>query len=230
VSRRARAIAFACAALACAGLAAAIAGGYRGEVASQFGDLRPVVVARSDLAAGRPLRPPDARRLLELRRVPAQFAPIDALDSIQSAIGLAPRTPVPAGAYLLASQLRAPGGTRRARGRTSVPPGREAVDIAVRSAEPLATSGDPAGTRVDVIVTTEPGPGGGPGRTYMAAEAVPLLALRQTDSAAGDPGGTPVLDVGGWTATLALTRDQAIRLIQAESFARQVRLIRHSGR
>jgi Flp pilus assembly protein CpaB len=230
VSRRARAIAFACAALTCAGLAAAIAGGYRGNVASQFGDLRPVVVARGDLAAHRPLRPGDARRLLELRRIPAQFVPIDALESVESAIGLAPRTPVPAGAYLLASQLRAPGAPRGGRGRTSVPPGREAVDIAVRSAEPLATSGDPAGTRVDVIVTTEPGPGGGPGRTYVAAEAVPLLALRQPDSAGTDAGGAPLLEVGGWTATLALTRDQAIRLIQAESFARQVRLIRHSGR
>ena len=30
---------------------------------------------------------------------------------------------------------------------------------------------------------------------------------------------------GGWTATLALRRSQAVRLIQAESFARQVRLI-----
>lgn len=230
MSRRARAIAFACAALACAGLAAAIAGGYRGEVASQFGDLRSVVVARGDLAAHRTLRPGDAKRLLELRRVPAQFAPIDALESVESAIGLTPRTPVPAGAYLLASQLRAPGASGGARSRTSVPPGREAVDIAVRSAEPLATSGDPVGIRVDVIVTTEPGPGGGPGRTYLAAEAVPLLALRQPDPAGADPGGAPVLEAGGWTATLALTRDQAIRLIQAESFARQVRLIRHPGR
>jgi Flp pilus assembly protein CpaB len=230
VNRRARAIAFAGAALTCAALAATVAGGYRGEVASQFGDLRPVVVARGDLAANRPLRLGDVERLLELRRVPAQFAPSDALDSVESAVGLAPRIPVPAGAYLLGSQLRAPGPPRAGRGGTSVPPGREAVDIAVQSAGPLATSGDPVGTRVDVIVTTEPGPGGGPGRTYLAAEAVPLLALHQPGPAGADSGGASVLDAGGWTATLALTRDQAIRLIQAESFARQVRLIRHSGR
>jgi Flp pilus assembly protein CpaB len=230
VSRRARAIAFACAALACAGLAAAIAGGYRGDVASQFGDLRPVVVARGDLAAGRPLRPADAGRLLELRRVPARFAPIDALDSIEGAIGLVPRTPVAAGAYLLASQLRPPGRPRGDGGGTSLPPGREPVDIAVRGAEPLVAAGDPAGIRVDVIVTTEPGPGGGPGRTYLAAEAIPLLALGQPESPGADPGGAPVFDAGGWTATLALTRAQAIRLIQAESFARQIRLIRHPGR
>ena len=37
------------------------------------------------------------------------------------------------------------------------------------------------------------------------------------------PGSAP----GAWTATLALTRPQALRLIQAENFARQVRLIAH---
>jgi hypothetical protein len=34
--------------------------------------------------------------------------------------------------------------------------------------------------------------------------------------------------VGAWTATLALTRPQALRLIEAENFAREVRLIHHA--
>ncbi len=64
------------------------------------------------------------------------------------------------------------------------------------------------------------------GRTYVAAEGVELLALGQS----GDPGagdGLPGPGPGAWTATLALTRPQALRLIQAENFARQVRLIAH---
>jgi hypothetical protein len=34
---------------------------------------------------------------------------------------------------------------------------------------------------------------------------------------------------GDWSATLALTRAEALRLIQAENFARQVRLMPHLG-
>ncbi|MGH2986646.1 MAG: hypothetical protein ACRDLO_08170, partial [Solirubrobacterales bacterium] len=80
------------------------------------------------------------------------------------------------------------------------------------------------GRRVDVVVTSEPGPGGGAGRTYVAAEAVALLDLR---AGGGADAGDPVTGVGGetWMATLALTREQALRLIHAESFARGVRLI-----
>jgi Flp pilus assembly protein CpaB len=224
MSRRARAIAFACAALVCAGLAAAVAGGYRTDLESQLGPLRPVVVARARLPAHQALRPAQASRLLEIRRVPERFAPPGALTSTEQATGRAPAAAVPAGAYLLASQLRTQGDRPR-----SDPPrlgsGRQPVQIAVSGADALgATGGDPAGSRVDVIVTTEPGPGGGRGRTYIAAKAVELLALAQS----GDPtagAGLPGSDYATWTATLALTRRQALRLIQAENFARQVRLI-----
>ena len=225
MSRRARAIAFACAALACAGLAAALAGGYRTDLESQLGPLRPVVVARARLSAHQALRPAEASRLLEVRRVPERFSPPGAVTSAEQAIGRAPAAAIPAGAYVLASQLRTPG----VRHRRSDPPrlgsGRQPVEIAVSGAEALAAvGGDPRGSRVDVIVTTEPGPGGGSGRTYVAAEDVELLALRQS----GDPGagaGFPGPGSAAVTATLALTRPQALRLIQAENFARGVRLI-----
>jgi Flp pilus assembly protein CpaB len=226
VSRRARAIAFACAALACAALAAGLAGGYRGEVESQLGELRSVVVARTELAAGRPLRPSAVRRGLELRRVPDRFAPVDALGSIEDAIGLVPRSPVPPGGYLLSSQLRAPG-SGGGQQRIRLPPGREPVDIAVTAAESLAAGGDPGGMPVDVIVTTEPGPGGGKGRTYVAAGPVRLLELRPEGVPPPEPDTMPAIETSAWIATMALTREQALRLIQAESFARQVRLIRH---
>jgi hypothetical protein len=71
VSRRARAIAFGCAALMCAGLAAAVAGGYRSDLDSQLGPLRQVVVARAQVPARSRLGAADAERLLEVRRVPA---------------------------------------------------------------------------------------------------------------------------------------------------------------
>jgi Flp pilus assembly protein CpaB len=227
VSRRARAVAFGVSALACAGLAASIAGGYRGEIESQLGPLRTVLVAGADLPAGRALHVGADASPLELRRIPARFVPPGALHAVEEAAGLAPMAPVPAGAYLLAAQLRPPGRGHRGRSPGRLPPGREPVELAVSGAEPLAAAGDPAGMRVDVIVTSEPEPGRGPGRTYVAAEAVRLLALDQGGDRSGGPG---VLAPPAWTATLALSRDQALRLIQAENFARQLRLIPASGR
>src|SRR5438093_1340910 len=43
--RRVRAIMFGCAALLCAGLAAAMTGGYRQDIQTELGPLRPVVAA-----------------------------------------------------------------------------------------------------------------------------------------------------------------------------------------
>jgi len=57
----------------------------------------------------------------------------------------------------------------------------------------------------------------GPGRTYVAAAGVPLLALGAGPEGPG-PGGTSA-------ATLALTKAQALRLIAAESFARRLTLL-----
>lgn len=224
MSRRARAIGFACAAILCAILAAAIASGYSGRVAGQFGSLRAVVVASGDLPAHRPIRTADAHRLLAVRRVPERFVPPDALSASQAAIGLAPAARIPAGSYLLSGQLRAPGSRAAARDEPAVGAGRQPVEIAVAGAEALAAGGhDPTGMRVDVVVTSEPGPGGGEGRTYVAAAGVRLLAL--AEGAASDSASDPLATAGQWTATVALTRPQALRLIQAESFARAVRLI-----
>src|SRR5207247_6293393 len=136
----------------------------------------------------------------------------------------------PAGGYLLASQLRAPGAGPAARRRSRLGPGRTPVEIAVSAAGALAASGsDPVGSRVDVVVTTEPHAAAATGRTYVAASGVRLLALRQ--SANGDPSAAagPAIGSGGWAATLALARPQALKLIEAQSYARAVRLI-ESGR
>jgi len=222
MSRRARAVGFAAAALVCAAVAAGMAGGYRTEVADQLGPLRPVVVARESLPAERAIRPQAVARLLEVRRVPSRFVPPGALSVPGEAAGRAPVAPIPAGSYVAASQLVAPESQRR-RPPQGIGDGRHPVEIAVAAAGGLAAAPG-AARRVDVVVTTEPGPGAGPGRTYVAAEAVRLLDLR---SAGGDPGAAalPGPNPASSIATLALTRAEALRLIQAESFARQVRLI-----
>jgi hypothetical protein len=87
----------------------------------------------------------------------------------------------------------------------------------VSGAEALLAAGvNPQGTKVDVVVTTEPS-GSGLGRTYVAAAGVPLLALGPGADGPG-PGGASA-------ATLGLTRRQALQLIAAESFARKLTLL-----
>jgi pilus assembly protein CpaB len=212
MSRRRRAVGFMLGAILAAVAAATIADGYRRSVVRGYGELRPVLVASADLPAGREIDPAVAAEQLEVRRVPVRFAPEAALAAPQEALGLIPAANIPAGSYLLAAQLRPP---RPEGGGAGLGHGRRPVEIAVSGAGALgAFGGQPVGSRVDVVVTTEPS-GSGNGRTYVAAPAVPLLALT--------PGGTG--EAGMATVTLGLTRSQALRLIAAESFARRVTVI-----
>ncbi len=220
MSRRARATAFLVLAVGCAALAAALANGYGASVARSFGPLREVVVAGRDLPAGEPIGPERLSHSLELRRVPARFVPPGTLSVPQQALGREPQAMLPAGSYVLAAQLRVPR-ARSPRG-PRLANGRRPVEIAVSGGEALlASGGSPQGSIVDVVVTTEPR-GPGPGRTYVAAAEVRLLALTRQDPAGPGPS-------AGWSATLALTRGQALRLIEAESFARSVRLLPRPG-
>jgi Flp pilus assembly protein CpaB len=174
--------------------------------------LRPVLVVASNLEAGKAIDPMVAAEKLEVRRVPLRFAPPDVLADPAEAVGLVPAVSIPSGSYLSAAQLRAP---RRSAG-PRLGDGRRPVEIAVSGAGALSTFGtQPVGSRVDVVVTSEPS-GSGAGRTYVAAPAVPLLGL---GPGAEGPGGETA------TATLGLTRAQALRLIGAESFARRVTVI-----
>jgi pilus assembly protein CpaB len=212
MSRRARALWFVLAALAAAAAAAAIADGYGASVVRGYGELRPVVVASAALRPGEPISPRRAAAALETRRVPVRFVPTGALRSPAEAVGLVPAAAVPAGAYVLAPQLRPPRADR-APGRLR--DGRRAVQVSVGGAAALLVGGHAEGSAVDVVVTTEP-TGGGRGRTYVAAAGVPLLALTPLPGAGAE---------GAAAATLALTRRQALRLIAAESFARQLTLL-----
>jgi Flp pilus assembly protein CpaB len=218
MSRRARAIAFGIAALVAAVIAGTIADGYGDSVARGYGALRPVVVASAQLPAGKPLVPTAAEADLEVRQVPARFVPLGALRDPAEALGLAPAAAIPSGAYLLAAQLRPP---RPDAPGPRLAGGRRPVQVAVSGAAALAIGGgDPVGARVDVVVTAEP-TAGGTGHTYVAAAGVPLLGL----------GAGPEGEAGDVAeATLGLTRSQALRLIAAESFARQVTVMPHGSR
>jgi Flp pilus assembly protein CpaB len=212
IRRRARAVAFLALALVCAVAGAAIAAGYGSRVARGYGPLRRVVVVEAALAAGRRIGPRQVSSSLGVRRVPARFVPSGALTAPGDALGLVPSSPAPAGSYLVAAQLRPP---RRHR-RRGLGGGRRPVEISVSGADALLAVGRGGRGRVDVVVTSEPG-GPGPGRTYVAAAGVPLLALRDGVEGPG-PGGIAA-------ATLGLTRRQALRLIAAESFARKVTIV-----
>jgi Flp pilus assembly protein CpaB len=212
MSRRGRAVGFLLAALLAAVAAAAVADGYGERVVAGYGQLRPVLIASANLRAGEEIDPRVATEKLQVRRVPVRFAPPGALAAPTQALGQAPSVPVPAGSYLLASQLRSP---QDASGGAVLGGGRRPVEILVSGAGALSALGvQPVGSKVDVVVTTEP-EGSGNGRTYVAAAAVPLLGL-----APGGEGGA-----GEATATLGLTRPQALHLIAAQSFARGLTVI-----
>jgi Flp pilus assembly protein CpaB len=214
MSRRARAIVFAALALLAAATAAAIANGYGSSVARGYGPLRPVIVLTQGLRPDGPLGPEDLSAALAVRRVPERFVPPGALVSPTAALGLVPASPLSAGSYLLASQLHPPRPRRRS---VAALGDRRPVEISVSGADALlAIRGPSPGAKVDVVVTTEPA-GAGAGRTYVAAAGVPLLALGPGADGPG-PGGASA-------ATLGLTRRQALRLIEAESFARKLTLL-----
>ncbi|HEU5252631.1 MAG TPA: SAF domain-containing protein [Solirubrobacterales bacterium] len=211
MSRRARAVSFLLAAAIAAVAAAALAEGYGESVVRGYGRLRPVVVATADLPPGEELGPEAVAEDLEVRQVPVRFVPPPTLADPAEAIGLVAAARVPAGSYLLATQLRSP----RARPAGALGRDRRPVEIAVAGVGALTALGvQPVGSEVDVVVTTEPS-GSGDGRSYVAAAAVPLLGL------GGGGEGTP----GEALVTLGLTRGQALRLLAAESFARRITVI-----
>ena len=148
--------------------------------------------------------------------MPESFVPPDALGASEEALGRRLATALPAGSYLTASAFKAPR-PRSAQG-AGPPRGTTPVEIAVTGAGALAGTRTGPGDDVDVVVSGDAAPGPGSGRTYVAASGVPLLGLSE---ARPEPG----LEPDRWVATLALTREQALRLIHADSAGAQVRLL-----
>lgn len=209
MSRRRRALLLLAAALLCALLAATVARRYRSQVEGQYGPLRPVLVAAAELPAGQPIGPGAA---LVVRRVPAAFVPPGVLRRPGDALGRAPGATLPVGAYLLDSQLVVPQPARPA--APGAGRGRRPVQLPVSGAEALLLDGaSPEGGRVDVVVSQRAGLGG-PAKTYVAAERIRLLTLAKPTG----PGES-------WSATLALSREQALELIGAQGGGRELRLL-----
>ncbi len=109
------------------------------------------------------------------------------------------------------------GPTPTKRGGGGVGGGGGAVSVEVRGAAGLAP-----GSRVDVLVSTESGAGGG--RTLVALAGAELLRLDAAAPDAAPPDGT---GTGGPTAlaTLRVTLRQAVYLTAADNFAREIRLL-----
>jgi pilus assembly protein CpaB len=203
-------------ALASGGLAASEVGSRTRAVEQQVGPLVPIVVARTHVDPGSKLKPGQ----LGIARVPARYAPPDALADPGQADGLRTGGALEPGSYVTASALATTGGDE-ARPGAGLGRGERAIELTVAGADALGGSAGP-GSRVDVLVTTE-GRGGADGQTQLALEDVELLALRQggVDGGALASGDKP----GGVTATLRVTLKQAIYLTHAQNFAREVRLL-----
>jgi pilus assembly protein CpaB len=215
---RRRGLLLLCLALACGGLAASQVAERERAVEERVGPLVPVLVAARDLGSGDRLSP----RSLGVRQVPARFVPPDGLGSAAEVAGARTAVPVRAGSYVTVGQLDAGGEAGPGAGGEKLEPGERAVEVGVRDGGSLAGLGP--GTRVDVVVSTENGAGGG--RSLVALAGVELLAVRSAAAAGAYAGGDADAGAGPRAlATLRVTLRQAVYLTAADNFGREIRLL-----
>lgn len=214
MSRRRRAALLLGLALLLGGLAAGDVARREARLDRSLGPLIPVLVARADLPAGTRL---SAARLA-VRRVPARYAPADAVGGIAEAAGARTAVPLTGGGYVTVGAL-ARDGEGPASGRSAVGPGERVAEVLAAGSAELVRPGG----RVDVLVTRE-GAAEGTGETTLALEDVEVLAAAPATESAGaaDATTTPGARV---TASLRVTLRQAVYLAAAQSFAREVRLL-----
>ena len=217
-TRRRRGLLLLSVALASGGLAASQVHQREQRAAARVGPSVPALVAARDLPAGARV----SRGALAVRRVPARFVPPDALPPSARLAGARLAVPVAAGGYVTAALFQGSDSERRRDG--GIGRGWRAVGVEVSGG-----SGLEAGTRVDVLVSTESAAGGG--RTLMALAGVELLRLEAAASP-GAPDAGPTDGMGGGTsggptalATLRVTLRQAVYLTAADNFAREIRLL-----
>ena len=216
--RRRRGLLLLSVALASGGLAASQVHERERRAAGELGPSVEVLVAARDLRAGARVMP-DA---IAIRRVPARFAPPDAFASRAGAargsrsgaaaavVGARIAVPVARGGFLTAGLFE---GAEGGDGGELTRRGERVVTVGVAGS--VAAGDLVPGARVDVLVSTETGPGGG--RTVMALAGAELLRLAE---AAGDSSTGPTV-----LATLRVSVRQAIYLTVADNFAREIRLL-----
>jgi pilus assembly protein CpaB len=206
MSRRRRALILLGLALVLGGLAASDVARREAAVQAQLGPPVEVVVARTDLPAGRRVAAAD----LALRRLPRRYAPVGAARFPDALVGRRLAAAVPRGGYLGAGQL-APD---TAGSGPSVRRGERAAEVVGLGSPALVVPG----ARVDVLVTRDAGEGAAAG-TELALEDVEVLSARPAPEGAADGGDRRV------AATLRVSVRQAVYLAAAQSFAREVRLL-----
>ena len=203
MSRARRGILLVGLALILGGVAASDIARREAAMAQRLGPSVPVVVARADLAAGAELRERD----LAVRRVPSRYASRGAAMAAAEVLGGRLAAAVPRGAPVGPSLLVAEDASRSA-----VRPGERAV--------PLVATGSPemivAGSLVDVLVTRDSG-------TELALQGVEVLSAAPAE-AAPEANGAPRVAV-----TLRVRLRHAVYLTEAESLAREIRLLPRAG-
>lgn len=170
--------------------------------------LRPVLVAARPLYAGARIEAVD----LEVRRFPTDYVPAEVLADPAGAIGARSSVRVPAGAYVMPSLFGAEGPSAQERSRRAALGRRTPVELGIAGAGALRGL---TGRRVDVLVTRDSARGLD-GRTRPEVQDAHLAGLAR---GSGDI---------EWIATLLVGRSDALRLIEADTYARELRLIASS--
>jgi pilus assembly protein CpaB len=214
-ARRRRGLLLLSVALASGGLAASEVQNRERDVAEQVGEPVDVLVAARDIRAGARV----TRGALALREVPARFVPPDALASAGAIVGARTAGPLVAGAYVTPAALAVPSAAERATAAMR----RGTRDVTVSVAGGAALAGVAPGTRVDILVSTEPGADAG--RTELALAGVELVRAGEAAPAGyrepdAPPGGTDEALV-----TLRVSLHEAVYLTAADNFAREIRLL-----
>ena len=164
-------------ALACGGLAASEVSSRVREVEAAVGEPVPVLVAARDVAPGaelRPGRPGGARGARAVRAAGRDVARPRRPSGRRWRRGWSRAATSPS------ASLGAGGGRRPRGGPGPLRRGERALEVAVAGGESLAGVAGP-GSRVDVLVSTDPGEGAG--RTLLALESVELLDLTRGGAA-----------------------------------------------
>jgi pilus assembly protein CpaB len=195
VTRRRRAAVLLLLAAGLGGLSSAHMSRREAALRAQLGPLIEVVVARSDLAAGATVSLDD----LAVRKVPARYAPVGEPAFAAALAGRKLAVAVRAGSAVTPELMQ----------RTPATP-ESLVKRGERAVEVVASGSVATGARVDVVVTTDK-------RTQLAMQNVEVLRARPAP--AKEDSGPRV------TATLRVSAEDAVYLVAAQSFARDVRLL-----
>jgi pilus assembly protein CpaB len=211
VSRRRRALVLGGLALVLGGLAASNVAGREAALERRVGGLVDVVVAHEPIRAGQ--RVP--ARALAVRQVPGRFAPRGTIGDPGQLVGQRARVAIAAGSDLAAGMV---GGDDARPAGPPVGRGERVAQVVALAAPQLVV----AGSRVDLLVTPEPG-AGRPGVALLALEDIEVIAATELggdDASSGKGAAGPRV-----AASLRVTLRQAVYLAAVQDFARELRLL-----